>query len=405
VADRQIVGTRVSSTRASKVVPYCGRVDGPRPSHEVGPGLQGRQPGLQSTSGSRSWGRLVTFWSGRRPLDADPNVASAVGPESYYVRLHGLTESQTIVMGAEPRESVLPRAPIRSRGAPPPPWRSHRPPVRPPTWPGSHTSGVRTSSRRRRGSSFDGNRVAWPTSVHHPPSTVPGIVHLAPALRVVDREGGRRARVPSHPPPGDAASRLQSRSPPCAGPLFVKEPTPASSDASRAPPAGWRRSSATAPYPPCLGSGTPPHLLLRSPRRSWFARTQAEKAAFSSRTVEIIACTPSTQHGRVGDWLENTLDWAALPRNRDWWTPLPVWRFLLSPPAHDPTARVGSELPLSGRALGRPVIHRPYVDDVPFPCLGGWLRGGLPPALEPVPRRLVRLRLDAGPQFPTIPSP
>jgi isoleucyl-tRNA synthetase len=67
--------------------------------------------------------------------------------------------------------------------------------------------------------------------------------------------------------------------------------------------------------------------------------------------------------GRFGKWLENNVDWA-LSRERYWGTPLPVWR---CGQGHTHVIGAYDELEgLSGVALEDP--HRPYVDDVKFPC-------------------------------------
>jgi isoleucyl-tRNA synthetase len=75
--------------------------------------------------------------------------------------------------------------------------------------------------------------------------------------------------------------------------------------------------------------------------------------------------------GRMGRWLENVVDWA-LSRERYWGTPLPVWR---CEEGHDLCVGSLDEL----RSLGAEVpddLHKPYIDDVVFPCpdCGGEMR-------------------------------
>ena len=91
----------------------------------------------------------------------------------------------------------------------------------------------------------------------------------------------------------------------------------------------------------------------------------------------------------MGDWLRGNVDWA-LSRERYWGTPLPVWR-CTSDSEH--THVIGSldELEeLSGVRLEDP--HRPFVDEVGFPCPHC---GGAHGARARGHRRVVRLGLDA----------
>jgi isoleucyl-tRNA synthetase len=69
------------------------------------------------------------------------------------------------------------------------------------------------------------------------------------------------------------------------------------------------------------------------------------------------------KHGRFGDWLANNVDWA-VSRERYWGTPLPIWR---CEQGHDEL--IGSFQELKKRSgVELKDAHRPYVDEVHFPC-------------------------------------
>jgi isoleucyl-tRNA synthetase len=121
-------------------------------------------------------------------------------------------------------------------------------------------------------------------------------------------------------------------------------------------------------YPHCWRCGTP---LIYYAKPSWYIATSRLRDRLLAANETVTWHPPHIKHGRFGDWLAGNVDWA-LSRERYWGTPLPIWRC-----DADHRVCIGSFAELerrSGRPVGDP--HRPYVDELTFPCeeCGGEMR-------------------------------
>ncbi len=187
-----------------------------------------------------------------------------------------------------------------------------------------------------------------------------GLVHQAPAFGAEDLAIGRQYGLPVvNPirPDGRFEDGLQ-----LVGGQFFKKADATLVDDLQARGLLFLHREYEHAYPHCWRCHTP---LLYYARPSWYIRTTEVKDALLRENERTHWYPETMQWGRYGDWLRNNVDWA-LSRSRFWGTPLPVWR---CDSGH--VTVVGSRAELStytGRDLSGLDPHRPYVDEVWFPC-------------------------------------
>ena len=188
-----------------------------------------------------------------------------------------------------------------------------------------------------------------------------GVVHMAPAFGADDLVVGRREGWPTFKPV-DAEGRFTDLAPAFIRGRFFKDADALIIEDLRARGVLVAAGTIEHTYPMCWRCGTP---LLYMARTSWYIRTTAVRDRLLAVNADVHWFPDHIREGRYGDWLANNVDWA-LSRERYWGTPLPIWRC-----TGDHRTAIGSLADLSART-GRDVTgidpHRPFIDDVTFPC-------------------------------------